>query len=155
LFSLEIDGKAIGIDCFTSRIDLFFYFRLSLLTKSSIYTIVSTAFLSIAASAIAAPEAFKTERGHVIVTGLTPTQRYQIRTLSAQDKPGTRQDKAANRCGEVVVEKAANYKRLVVGQVTIEPETLPTKTYERCQPKSSGATMQPTGVERATSPILK
>ncbi|MBM0745261.1 hypothetical protein JOY44_27710 (plasmid) [Phormidium sp. CLA17] len=122
------------------------------LAKLSICTIVSTAFLSIASSAIAAPAAFKTERGHVIVTGLVPTQRYQIRTLSAQDKPGTRQDKAANRCGEVVIEKAANYKRLAVGQVEIEPATLPTNTYERCQPQRSGATMQPTGVERANTP---
>ena len=125
------------------------------LTKFSICTIVGTAFLSIASSTIAAPAAFKTERGHVIVTGLTPTQRYQIRTLSAQDKPGTRQDKGANRCGEVVIEKAANYKRLVVGQVEIEPNTLPTNTYEKCQPRSSGTTMQPTGVERANTPTLR
>jgi hypothetical protein len=122
------------------------------LTKSSIFTIVSTAFLSIAFSTSAAPEAFKTERGHVIVTGLVPTQRYQIRTLSAKDVPGTRQDKAANRCGEVVIEKAANYKRLVVGQVDLEPATLPIKPYEKCKPQKSGATMQPTGVERAITP---
>lgn len=125
------------------------------LTKFSICTIVSTALLSLAASTIAAPAAFKTDRGHVIVTGLTPTQRYQIRTLSAQDKPSTRQDKAANRCGEVVIEKAANYKRLVVGKVAIEPATLPTKAYKRCQPRSSGTTMQPTGVERANTPTLR
>ncbi|GBO55819.1 hypothetical protein APA_3969 [Pseudanabaena sp. lw0831] len=120
--------------------------------KSAISTIAIATFLSMASSAIAAPEAFKTSKGHVIVTGLKPTQRYQIRTLSAQDKPGTRQDKSANSCGEVVVEKAANYKTLVVGTLTIDPATLPTKTYDKCKPKSGSSTMQPTGVVRANTP---
>ncbi|CAN1208816.1 hypothetical protein TUMEXPCC7403_01245 [Tumidithrix helvetica PCC 7403] len=120
--------------------------------RSAIATIAIATGLVLTNSAIAAAEAYKTSQGHVIVTGLTPTQRYQIRTVNAQNKPGTRQDKSANSCGEVVVEKAANYKTLVVGSISIDPATLPTQTYVKCKPRTVTPTMRPRGVVPATTP---
>jgi hypothetical protein len=116
----------------------------------SISTISLAVFLTLTHSAIAAAEAYKTSRGQVVVTGLEPAQRYQIRTLSTEGKPGTRQDKSANSCGEVVVESAARYQRLVVGTVSVEPATLPVRTHARCQRTRNGqnpsSTVKPRGV---------
>jgi hypothetical protein len=123
-----------------------------MLIKFSISAMAIAAVLTMTNSAIASEAAFKTSTGTVVVTGLTPTQRYQIRTLSAQGKPGSRQDKGVNRCGEIVIEKAANYKTLVVGTITLDPSTLPIKEYVKCLPQTSGRRNQPKGVVRATTP---
>jgi hypothetical protein len=107
--------------------------HMNLLVRSSIATVAITAFLSTATSAISAAKAYKTEHGLVIVTGLTPTKRYQIRTLTVDGKAGSRLDKSADRCGEVIVERATNYKTLAVGSVTVDPAKIPTRTYKRCK----------------------
>ncbi len=114
--------------------------------------IVNGAKTTTAAAASAAADAYKTSDGTVVVTGLQPTQRYQIRTLNAQNKSGTRQDKSANRCGEVVVEKAANYITLAVGTETIDPASLPIKEHVKCKLLPPSGTMAPSGVVPATSP---
>lgn len=108
--------------------------------------------LTLTMAANAATEAYKTSEGTVVVTGLTPSQRYQVRFLDVQNKSGTRQDKSANSCGEVVVEKAANYKTLVVGADSFDPQALAVKIHERCKPKPASATMQPKGVVPAKTP---
>ena len=118
----------------------------------SLSALAIAAVLLLSHSEIAAAEAFKTSKGEVVVTGLVPAQRYQIRTLSMDNKPGTRQDKSANRCGEVVVQSAARYQTLVVGTVTVDPATLPVQTYERCKPLTFSGSMKPTGVVEATMP---
>lgn len=123
--------------------------------KFSISAIALSAALILTNSTTAFAQAYKTSKGAVVVTGLTPTQRYQIRTLSVENKPGSRQDKSANRCGEVVVEKADKYQTLVVGTETIDPATLPIQTYVRCAPKAPPAAMKPSGVVLATPPEPK
>lgn len=115
--------------------------------------IATAVMLTTAVSASA--EAYKTADGTVVVTGLKPTQRYQIRTLSAQNKSGTRQDKTANHCGEVIVEKAATYKTLVVGSESFEPGSLAVKTHVKCKPPAAEAKMKPKGVVTATPPEPK
>ncbi len=106
-----------------------------------------------ASGSFAAPvDAYKTNDGTVIVTGLQPTQRYQIRMLDARNKPGTRQDKSANRCGEVVVEKAADYITLVVGTETIDPAALVKREHVKCGPLPPSGQMTPAGVVLATPP---
>lgn len=121
--------------------------------KLSNSAIAIAILLSLSTSVVAAEEAYKTSTGTVVVTGLQPTQRYQIRTLSLEGKPSSRQDKGANKCGEVVIEKAANYKTLAVGTITLDPATLPTKEYVKChRPQTSGQGMQPKGVVRAVTP---
>lgn len=124
-------------------------------SQLSIRAIGVAALLTLAYATDGSAEAYKTSDGTVVVTGLTPAQRYQIRTLNAQDKSGTRQDKSANRCGEVVVEKAANYKTLVVGTETIEPASLAVKTHTKCKPNAPSAKMNPKGVVTAETPKPK
>ncbi len=122
-------------------------------TKFSIATMSIATILVLTHIAIAnAAEAYKTSKGEVVVTGLTPAKRYQIRFISAQDKPGSRQDKSVNSCGQIVVEKAANYKTLIVGSENIDPSSLETKPHERCKPQAKFKKMQPQGVERAITP---
>lgn len=113
------------------------------------------AALILAQTASSFAEAYKTADGMVVVTGLKPTQRYQVRTLNAQNKSSTRQDKSANSCGEVVVEKAANYKMLVVGTETIDPAALAVKDHTKCKPPAATAKMQPKGVVTAKPPEAK
>ncbi len=120
--------------------------------KCTLFHIGIAGLLTLTAVTLASAEAYKTSDGTVVVTGLEPTQRYQIRTLNAQNKSGTRQDKSANRCGEVVVEKAANYITLVVGTETIDPASLPVKEHVRCKPLPPSGTMSPSGVVPATPP---
>jgi hypothetical protein len=124
----------------------------------SISTISFAVIITLTTSAIASAEAFKTSRGHVVVTGLVPTQRYQIRTLNVEGKAGTRQDKSANSCGEVVVEAAARYQRLSVGTEIIDPASLPVREYVKCRLTRNGNTpssrVYPRGVIRATTPTL-
>jgi hypothetical protein len=123
-------------------------------TKFSIITASIAAILVLSHSAIAtATEAYKTSKGEVVVTGLTPTKRYQIRYINAQGKSGSRQDKSVNSCGEIVVEKAANYKTLIVGPENIDPSSLETKTHVKCKRRQTTLKkMQPQGVERANIP---
>ncbi|MBD2165181.1 hypothetical protein H6G04_12300 [Calothrix membranacea FACHB-236] len=123
-------------------------------TKFSIATMSIAAILMLTHGAIAnAAEAYKTSKGEVVVTGLTPTKRYQIRYINAQGKSGSRQDKSVNSCGEILVEKAANYKTLIVGPENIDPASLETKPHERCKPKPGNfKKMQPQGVEPANIP---
>jgi hypothetical protein len=121
---------------------------------SRIFAISAISFatmLTLTHGAIAA-EAYKTDRGDVVVTGLTPTQRYQIRFVSDKGKSGSRQDKSVNSCGEIVVQHAASYQALVVGSETIAPATLETKTHVRCKPVRKGKVVEPTGVIRARTP---
>ncbi|AFY91688.1 hypothetical protein [Chamaesiphon minutus] len=124
-------------------------------TKFSIATMSIAAMLVLTNSAIAtAAEAYKTSKGEVVVTGLTPTKRYQIRYINAQDKSGSRQDKSVNSCGEIVVDKADRYKVLIVGSENIDPASLETKPHERCKPKPNTTLrkMEPKGVEPARIP---
>ncbi len=123
-------------------------------TKFSIATMSIAAMLVLTHGALAnAAEAYKTSKDEVVVTGLTPTKRYQIRYINAQGKSGSRQDKSVNSCGEIVVEKAANYKILIVGPENIDPSSLETKSHERCKPKPGKfKKMQPQGVEPANIP---
>jgi len=100
----------------------------------------------------AAIETYKTADGTVVVTGLQATRRYQIRMIDARGKPGTRQDKSANSCGEVVVEKASTYQAMNVGTHSIDPASLPLKERIKCQRPAAPAAMQPKGVEIAQSP---
>ncbi|MBM4255311.1 MAG: hypothetical protein FJ147_05375 [Deltaproteobacteria bacterium] len=108
--------------------------------------------LAMLPSAAMAADAYKTSDGTVVVTGLQPTERYQIRILTAQNKSSSRQDKSANRCGEVVVEKAADYITLVVGTETIDPASLPLKEHVKCKPLRSAQKWVPSGVVLATPP---
>jgi hypothetical protein len=122
--------------------------------KFSMIAASITAILVLTHGAIAnAAEAYKTSKGEVVVTGLTPTKRYQIRYINAQGKLGSRQDKSVNSCGEIVIEKATNYTTLIIGPENIDPSSLETKSHVRCKPKpSSLKKMQPQGVEPANIP---
>lgn len=124
-------------------------------TKFSIATISIATILVLTHSAIAnAVEAYKTSKGEVVLTGLTPTKRYQVKYINAQDESGTRQSAYVNSCGEIIVQKADRYKTLIVGSENIDPSSLETKPLVRCKSKPSKLLkkMEPQGVEPARFP---
>ena len=104
--------------------------------KFPVSVLAIATMLTVAHSSIAAAEVYKTSTNQVVVTGLTPKQKYEVKTVSAKDKVGTRKV-TTNTCGEAVVTSATKYKSLVVGTETIDPTTLPTKAHPRCSGKKT------------------
>jgi hypothetical protein len=111
-------------------------FDLNMLIKFPISTIALATVLTLAHSAIATAEVYKTSKNQVVVTGLTAKQKYDIQTVNAKNKTGKRQV-AANTCGEALISDATKYKSLVVGTEMIDPATLPTKSHARCNGKKN------------------
>lgn len=118
--------------------------------KFSVSAIAIATMLTVAHSSIAFAEVYKTSKNQVVVTGLTPKQKYEIKTVSAKDKAGKRKV-TTNTCGEALVSNATKYKSLVVGTETIDPTTLPTKTHPRCSAKK---TPKVTATPPATTPSM-
>jgi hypothetical protein len=111
--------------------------------KFPVSVLAIATLLTVAHSSIAAAEVYKTSTNQVVVTGLTPKQKYEVKTVSAKDKAGTRKV-TTNTCGEAVVSSATKYKSLVVGTETIDPTTLPTKAHPRCSAKKTKVAATPT-----------
>jgi hypothetical protein len=111
--------------------------------KFPVSVLAIATMLTVAHSSIAAAEVYKTSTDRVVVTGLTPKQKYEVKTVSAKDKAGTRKV-TTNTCGEAVVSSATKYKSLTVGTETIDPTTLPTKVHARCSGKKTKTAAIPT-----------
>jgi hypothetical protein len=111
--------------------------------KFPVSVLAIATMLTVAHSSIAAAEVYKTSTNQVVVTGLTPKQKYEVKTVTAKDKPGTRKV-TTNTCGEAIVSSATKYKSLVVGTETIDPTTLPTKVHARCSGKKTKTAAIPT-----------
>jgi hypothetical protein len=105
--------------------------------KFSIPTVAIAALLTLVHGTIATAEVYKTGKNQVVVTGLTAKQKYPVQIVNAKNKSKKLKDKAANSCGEVLVDNASKYKSLVVGTETIDPATLTTKEHARCNAKKS------------------
>ncbi len=111
--------------------------------KLPVSVLAIATLLTVTYGSIAAAEVYKTSTNQVVVTGLTAKQKYEIKTVSAKDKAGTRKA-TANTCGEAVISNATKYKSLVVGTETIDPTTLPTKVRARCTAKKTPKVTTPT-----------
>ena len=119
--------------------------------KFPIATLTLATILTIAYGSIASAEVYKTSKDQVVVTGLTAKQKYPIKGVNAKNKPVSRQDVAANTCGEAIVNGGAKYKSLVVGTETIDPATLTTKVRPNCKGKKA-ATIKKVTVIKVTPP---
>ena len=93
--------------------------------------------LTLAYSAVASAEIYKTSKDQVVVTDLTAKQKYEIQTVNAKGKTKKRKAVAANTCGEVIVSNAGKMKSVMVGTQSIDPATLITKVHPRCKAKKS------------------
>jgi hypothetical protein len=116
--------------------------------KFPVSVLAIATMLTVAHSSIAAAEVYKTSTNQVVVTGLTPKQKYEIQTVSAKDKAGKRKV-TTNTCGEAVVSSATKYKSLILGTEKIDPKTLPTKVHARCSTKKTKIATTP-----ATTPTI-
>jgi hypothetical protein len=104
------------------------------------------ALLSILSPAATALQSFKTAKDQVVVTGLQPKKKYEVKYRNAAGREGHRKVET-NSCGEAVLAKTAGFQSLLIEGQQIQPATLETKTHNRCKPgkKASGrASLQPT-----------
>ncbi len=132
--------------------------------KFPISAVTLAALLTLTYSSIAAAEVYKTSTNQVVVTGLNSKQKYEIKTVNAKSKAGTRHV-TANTCGEAVISDATKYKSLSVDTQTIDPATLTTKAHARCKAKTTAkaktkkttttTTTTPTTTTTTTTPTTK
>jgi hypothetical protein len=126
------------------------FFAMKLLALGSAFTkyclLWQIAFLSFSTPALAALQSFKTPKDQVVVTGLQPKKKYEVKYRNAAGREGRRKVEA-NSCGIAVLAKAAGFQSLSIEGQQIQPATLETKTHNRCKPvkKAAGrAGLQPT-----------
>lgn len=93
---------------------------------------IATVF-TLAYSAIANAESYKTKGDQVVITGMKAKQSYPVSTVNAKGKANKRKPVAANGCGEILVDGAGKMKSLVVGTETIDPAILTVKEHPRCK----------------------
>jgi hypothetical protein len=125
-----------------------------MLSRFSISTVAIASLLTLSYATIAAAEVYKTSKGQVVVTGLNASQKYQIKGVTAKNKPATRKDFkdfVANKCGEAVINGAAGYKSLTVGTEAIDPATLTVKEHAKCTAKKAGTTSTTTRTTKKTT----
>jgi hypothetical protein len=102
------------------------------------------ALLSILTPAATALQSFKTPKDQVVVTGLQPKKKYEVKYRNAAGREGQRKVET-NSCGVAVVAKAAGFQSLSIEGQQIQPATLETKNHSRCKPfkKASGRVTSP------------
>lgn len=107
--------------------------------KFPISAVALATVLTIAHSAIAAAEAYKSGPDQVVVTGLNSKQKYEVQAVSLKGKKA-KKSVMANTCGEILINGTAKVKSLAVGTETIDIATLPTKSHTRCNGKKNTST---------------
>jgi hypothetical protein len=92
--------------------------------------------LAVFSTSIANAETYKTDKNHVVVTGLNAKQKYAIDVTNTKGKSRQRH-LTTNTCGALLIDNAVKYKSLTVAGQTIDPSSLKTKVHERCKPKKN------------------
>jgi hypothetical protein len=98
--------------------------------KKRYLAIVATALLTVSTANAQSITAYRTAQGQVIVTGLKPGRLNGVAANTGKGF-GT-SNITSTACGEVIINKAANFKFIIVNRQKIEPKSLPVKTYTVC-----------------------
>jgi hypothetical protein len=103
------------------------YLAIALLTPP---VIVATTLLTVSTANAQSVTAYKTTQGQVIVTGLKPGK---LNGVAANTGKGFGVSNiTSTACGEVIINKAADFKFIIVNRQKINPKSLPVKTYTAC-----------------------
>jgi hypothetical protein len=74
--------------------------------------------------------AYRTTQGQVIVTGLKPGR---LNGVAANTGKGFGVSNiTSTACGELIINKAADFKFIIVNRLKLEPKSLPVKNYTVC-----------------------
>jgi hypothetical protein len=92
--------------------------------------IVATVLLTVSNANAQSISAYKTAQGQVIVTGLKPGRLNGVAANSGKGFGVSNITSTA--CGEVIINKAADFKYIIVNRQKINPKSLPVKTYAAC-----------------------
>ena len=95
------------------------------------YLAITAAVLLVASTANAQSiSAYRTAQGQVIVTGLKPGRLSGVAANTGKGFGVSNITSTA--CGEVVINKAADFKFLIVNRQKFTPKSLPLKAYAAC-----------------------
>jgi hypothetical protein len=101
--------------------------------KKRYLTIVATSFLALLAVSTANAQsvaAYKTAQGQVIITGLKPGRLHGVAANTGKGFGVSNITSTA--CGEVIINKAVDFKYVLVNRQKINPKSLPFKAYTAC-----------------------
>jgi hypothetical protein len=98
--------------------------------KRSIAVIAAILTVS-SASAVLAAEGYKTAQNQLIVKGLKPGKLYGVIAATNNNGYGVK-NFTANACGEVIIEKAAGFKSILIDRKKILVKSLATKAAAPC-----------------------
>jgi hypothetical protein len=104
--------------------------------KFSISAVALATVVTLAHSAIASAEAYKSGPDKVVVTGLNVKQKYEVQAVTLKGKQ-SKKSGMTNTCGELLLRDTSKLKSLVVGTENIDIASLPTKTHARCNGKKN------------------
>jgi hypothetical protein len=101
--------------------------------KKKYLVTVATSFLALLAVSTANAQsvtAYKTAQGQVIVTGLKPGRLHGVAANTGKNVGVSNITSTA--CGEVIINKAADFTFVIINRQKINPKSLPIKTYTVC-----------------------
>jgi opacity protein-like surface antigen len=91
---------------------------------------LALAIVAASGAAAQAAEAFKTAQGQVVVSGLRPGRLYGV-IANTGNGVGVK-NFTSTACGEVIIERAANFQSITIDRKKLTPKTLGTKAYTKC-----------------------
>jgi hypothetical protein len=83
---------------------------------------LALAIVAASGAAAQAAEAFKTAQGQVVVSGLRPGRLYGV-IANTGNGVGVK-NFTSTACGEVIIERAANFQSITIDRKKIAPKTL-------------------------------
>lgn len=98
--------------------------------KKRYLAIVAIALLTVSTANAQSISAYRTAQGQIIVTGLKPGRLNGVAANSGRGFGVSNITSTA--CGEVIINKAADFKYIIVNRQKINPKSLPVKTYAAC-----------------------
>ena len=98
--------------------------------KKRYLAIIATTLLTVSSANAQGVTAYKTAQGQVIITGLKPGRLHGVAANTGKGFGVSNITSTA--CGEVVINKAADFKFIIVNRQKINPKSLPTKAYTAC-----------------------
>ena len=98
--------------------------------KKRYLLIVAATLLTVNSADAQIVTAYKTAQGQVIFTGLKPGR---LNGVAANTGKGFGVSNiTSTACGEVIINKAADFKFIIVNRQKISPKSLPVKAYSAC-----------------------
>ncbi len=98
--------------------------------KKRYLAITVIALLTVSTANAQSISAYRTTQGQVIVTGLNPGRLSGVAANTGKGFGVSNITSTA--CGEVIINKAADFKFLIVNRQKITPKSLPVKAYSAC-----------------------